>query len=374
MYKCQTCDKSFKYAYELKRHEKRITPCSKPIDISGIMKILNSQPSEISNSQSTILNSQSTISNSQSSEISNTQPTISNSQPSEISNSQSSEIINSQLEISEIIYDKDGNINNLINILIKYDIDNETVNKIISEYKSSIRKKGSYCSINGKKYEETVCDIVCKCYFTINKIMFNTQTKEQLGGCSSKYDLVCKYDDKTLIPIEIKKKEAPDWTQRILNYNHLTKKWTTEDPIFNELLRDKILFNGNIPPFYDKKITYEEWKNIKSQDNNYKDIYFDCPSDTIKKSYSAKGCIYIQISENGLYHLGNDICKFNVPEFICDQRIRIRIKVHSEKNKDGYCSLSTTMSCQPRNINNIVKSLYSLDHIGKLPHNLLYND
>ena len=46
----------------------------------------------------------------------------------------------------------------------------------------------------------------------------------------------------------------------------------------------------------------------------------NCPNDTIKKLYSEKDCNYIQISNKGLYHLGNDICEFNVAEFICEQQ------------------------------------------------------
>ncbi len=88
--------------------------------------------------------------------------------------------------------------------------------------------------------------------------------------------------------------------------------------------------------------------------------------------YTVKGCKYIQISEKGLYHLGVDTCNFNVPEFICEQKIRIRTKIHTRKNSKGYCSLSVTLSCLPKNIKLLEKSPYSLDDIARLPHNLLY--
>lgn len=58
--------------------------------------------------------------------------------------------------------------------------------------------------------------------------------------------------------------------------------------------------------------------NIKNETNDFNDMYIHCSNDIIKKLYSEKKCNYIQISEKGLYHLGNDICNFNVPEFICD--------------------------------------------------------
>jgi hypothetical protein len=70
--------------------------------------------------------------------------------------------------------------------------------------------------------------------------------------------------------------------------------------------------------------------------------------------------------------LGNDICNFNVPEFICDQHLRIRTKIHTRCNKKGYCNLSVMLSCKPTNIRKLNNSPYSLDNNNKLPENLLY--
>jgi len=98
----------------------------------------------------------------------------------------------------------------------------------------------------------------------------------------------------------------------------------------------------------------------------------NCPNDNNKKLYSNKGCYYIQVSNKGLYHLGNDICNFNVPEFICEQHLRIRTKIHSKKDNNGFCRLSIIISCKPIKIKNLENSLFSLDNICKLPLNLLY--
>ena len=106
--------------------------------------------------------------------------------------------------------------------------------------------------------------------------------------------------------------------------------------------------------------------------NDFNDIYIDCPNDTIKKLYSEKGCNYIQISNKGLYYLENDICEFNVPEFICERQLIIRTKIHTRKNVKGFCKLSVIISCQPKNIKNLLDSNYSLDDISKLPINLSY--
>lgn len=64
------------------------------------------------------------------------------------------------------------------------------------------------------------------------------------------------------------------------------------------------------------------------------------------------------------------IYKFNVPEFIIDQELRIRTKIHTTKDKNGFCSLSVTAACKPKNITRLTKSQYSLDNIKKLPKSL----
>lgn len=235
--------------------------------------------------------------------------------------------------------------------------------------------KGSRCSREGVKYEREIYEICKRCIY--NGHRFNTQLNNKLGGCSSDNDIICNNIDKYDLPIEIKKLNTPDWMQCSLKYNN--NKWQGSEnnkipylskKLFENIINDISLFNGNIPPFMIKDITYDEWIQIKKETNDYNDIYLNCSSDMIKNLYREKGCYYIQISEKGLYHLGNDICNFNVPEFICDQEIRIRIKVHTRCNTKGYCKLSVTASCKPKNIKLLNKSNYSLDNVKRLPLNL----
>jgi hypothetical protein len=244
-----------------------------------------------------------------------------------------------------------------------------------------MNEKGSDCSINGKKYELEIHNIVKNC--KLNGHQFNTQLENELGGCCSKNDIECNMNSVKDVPIEIKKSKTPDWMQCSLKYNNINNTWIgssknkipeTSKKIFEELMSKIVLFNGNIPPFMLKDITHEEWVKIKNETNDYNDTYIDCPNDTIKKLYSEKGCAYIQISDKGLYHLGNDVCDFKVPEFICEQQLRVRTKIHTRKNKKGFCKLSVTIACQPKNIKELVNSEYSLDNQIKLPNNLVYND
>jgi hypothetical protein len=239
-------------------------------------------------------------------------------------------------------------------------------------------RKGAKCSVNGKNYELQIYNIVKKC--KLNDNIFNKQSINDLGGSSYKNDIECIMND-IIIPIEIKKNSRnPDWTQLTLIFNNNTKKWIANPKsripdysrkIFENLISKIILFNGNIPPFMLKKYTHSQWIKIKKETDDFDDDYILCPPDTIKNLYKEKGCKYIQISDKGLYHLGEDICNFEVPEFICEQQLRVRIKVHKAKNMKGYCDLSVTVTCQPIDIKKLKNSPYSLDDINKLPRNLI---
>jgi hypothetical protein len=186
------------------------------------------------------------------------------------------------------------------------------------------------------------------------------------------------------IPIEIKKGRTPDWMQCSLKYDSEKGIWLggeknkipdASKKIFEQILSktSSPLFRGQIPPFLLRDITHEEWLQIKKNTTDFNDVYFDCPEDTIRRLYQEKGCVYIQISGKGLYHLGDDKCGFGVPEFTCEQHVRIRTKIHTRKNAKGFCKLSVTVSCLPKNIQGLKESQYSLDDISKLPWNLVYH-
>lgn len=251
----------------------------------------------------------------------------------------------------------------------------DTLKNIISN-----KKDKTQCLIEGKKYEVKVYEVCDKCY--INNKKFNNQKISELGGNSSNNDIVCRYENID-IPIELKRSTSPDWMQCSIKYNSETKKWVgskvsripiKSKDLFNTLLNNVKLFNNKIPPFFEKRLTYTEWLDIKSKTTDFNDTYIQIPNDTIKKVYSFKGCKYIQISDRGLYHLGDDICSFNVPEFLIDQQLRIRIKVNKCKDANGYCVLTVMASCQPINIYKLESSKYSLDDKNKLPLNLIFKD
>jgi hypothetical protein len=283
-----------------------------------------------------------------------------------------------------IILEKEtDDINNQNNIIKNLVIPSESnkLTDVIEEKKPTNVKniKGSNCSKNGNQYEIDIHTILVNT--TINSEKFNTQKISDLGGSSDKNDIECIFNGAT-IGIEVKICTTPDWMQCSLKYNmesnlfECSKKSKIPKEslaIFNSLLNNLNLYDGNVPPFVKQDITHEEWIDIKKKSTIWNDKYLDIPHDIIKKVYSAKGCKYIQLSKYGLYHLGDDICNFGVPEFIVDQRIRIRIKIHSRKNKKGFCDLSIMAACQPKKISTLNKSPFSLDNKDKLPKNLIYS-
>ena len=234
------------------------------------------------------------------------------------------------------------------------------------------------CSKEGNKYENRVYQVVKHCITIPYDDFFNYQDSKDIGSSSNRSDIVCDWNG-LLVPIEIKKKGAPDWSQCTLNLVNGKLKPTFKKKeqehvikVFERILQDKVIFNGKIPPFLQKKITHEEWIKIKKQSNDFTDQYIDCDDDTIINLYSSKGCEYIQISDKGLYYLEKDVCGFNVPQFRCEQRLRIRTKIHKRKDTKGFCQLSVTVACQPKNIKLIENSPFSLDNVMKIPKNLRY--
>lgn len=285
----------------------------------------------------------------------------------------------------KILYEKVFEKNkNLKDANEKLKDENEKLKKDIKNLKAkiepqNIKSKGAQCSINGNSYEKLVHKIVKNT--SINDKKFCTQKEKDLGGSTATNDIVCRFNNKD-IGIEIKKYNTPDWMQCSIRYDDENKKWIPSknckipkecSELFKKLINNANLFNGNVPPFFHKNITHEEWLKIKKETDIWNDIYIDIPKDTIKKMYSLKGCEYIQISDEfGLYRLGHDICGFDVPEFTIEQRLRVRTKIHSKKNSKGFCDISVTVACQPKDIKKLQKSKYSLDDIKKLPKNLTY--
>lgn len=187
----------------------------------------------------------------------------------------------------------------------------DILNELACKYNLIHIKKGKKCSVNGNNYEKKIHNVIKNVNFNNNK--FTIQKESDLAGSSCGNDLECILDNK-IIGIEVKIYSTSDWMQCSLKY--INGVWSGSKKgkipevsrnIFNNLLKNIVLFNGKVPPFINKKYTHKQWISIKKKTDDWDDNYIGIPNDTIKNLYKAKGCYYIQISEYGLYHLGDDI-------------------------------------------------------------------
>lgn len=256
-------------------------------------------------------------------------------------------------------------------IKIKDLVNNNNVNNNV--------RRGSNCSLSGMLYEQTVLKICKKLRISkqgiVKKSVFCKKTINDLGGSSSEHDLVCNFHGMP-INIEIKKCASPDWMQvsimKTMNNwhaKHNSKIPTESVNVFNELIKDYVLFNNRIPTFMHRKITHDQWVKIKKRNTHFRDTYIKCESDIISKLYKAKGTHYIQVSDHGLFHTGEDPCCFGVPFFECPQELRVRTKIHS-RNISGHLKASVIVAAKPIDVTKLEISNVSLDNLDNLPENL----
>lgn len=236
---------------------------------------------------------------------------------------------------------------------------------------ADVPSKGAKCVLQGKQYEQDVAN-VCKSMASMHLGMpMNSQTAQELGGCTAQQDLYLNFFGDKDIGVEVKR-VTPDWMQMSIAPD-ASGSWRsagkTKIPVESKAIFEKLLSANATtfpkPPFLERDITYDEWSKIK---HSYKDIYASVPSSTIAKAYAAKGSHYIQLHGYGLYHTGENPCNFDVPYFECEQRMRIRCKRHGKKDETGKHVPSSVMASLCPKLKTLPKSTYSLDDIKKMPN------
>lgn len=312
--------------------------------------------------------------------------------------------INSNLnDIKSLISILQNRVNDLELIVSNYEANNiktsnnetkisnkEETTKCLSK-NEELKSLGEIFSDAGLAYELQVYNITKLYTYNINKLTynFNNQTIDEVEDLSKEYDILCNWTNnknKVIdIPIELKKYKSPDWGQCNLQFNKTDKIWevsntsTISDNLrtkLNNTLKEEVIFRNEEPIFFKKKLTTDEWYDIKNTNpEHWTEHILDIPFDFISEYYTFKGNKYIQISHNlGLYYLGkNDICNFGVPQFNTPQKLRIRVR--KMRVRSGYIKLVVTASASPiNNCSEITKSPYSLDNHSKIPKNLHLNN
>jgi hypothetical protein len=240
---------------------------------------------------------------------------------------------------------------------------------------------------NGKKYELIVHNICKQCY--IDGIKFNIQDENELGASTTKNDIKFNYKDSICSNgIEVKNTLRSEFIQLDIHQENglwvgpKKTKRSHPDIVVNNYINEvndiESLFYGKPPVFpfntrkefdiWEKKfITIKKLNNPNKKKINKEYTWNINNNNFIKNNYREKENKYIQIKNYGLYHLGNDICNFNVPEFIpSETRLRLRCK---RRGGIGCVPSSLTISAW---CNGLTHSPYSLDNINKLPPNLIY--
>lgn len=236
----------------------------------------------------------------------------------------------------------------------------------------STTQKGSKAVANGKAYENDVLNVCRRVRFMHSSVALTVETTT--AGSSAGIDVTIDHDGEK-IGIECKRKFAAGM-QLSLQYDIENNRWRSggknkipndAKDLFEQGIGDTKIYNNKVPAFVNNNITHEEWVRAKK---NFGDQSIPCSSDLISKMYYAKGCSYIQVGTHGLFHTHKDICDFGVPYFECESTIRIRTKIHSRKNKQGFMMASVSASVVPK-IARIVRSIVSLDSFDNLPKNVV---
>ena len=235
--------------------------------------------------------------------------------------------INSNLnDIKSLISILQNRVNDLELIVSNYEANNikssnnetkisnkEETKKCLSR-SEELKSLGEIFSDAGLAYELQVYNIIKLYTYNINKLTynFNTQTVDEVEDLSKEYDILCNWTNnknKVIdIPIELKKYKSPDWGQCNLQFNKTDKIWevsntsTISDNLrtkLNNTLKEEVIFRNEEPIFFKKKITTDEWYDIKSKKpEDWTDHILDIPFDFISEYYTFKGNKYIQISHN----------------------------------------------------------------------------
>jgi hypothetical protein len=240
-----------------------------------------------------------------------------------------------------------------------------------SKKMSSSVDRGSKASVSGIAYEKKIAAACAKVKSPHCALAFHTDLA--LGGCGADVDIRLNWRKANDVWLEAKR-PTPDWMQMKLHRDE-AGVWRGADSckipaasrvLFEAIIGSKPLFGGKTPTFLERRVTYPEWVEIKAANPEFSDVYITCTPNTISDLYKAKGCAYIQVDGKGLFHTGVDVCGFGVPYFSCEQRVRIRLKVHGRK-LGGHALLSVMAAAQPVKLDTLAPSPYSLDNAAKMP-------
>jgi hypothetical protein len=189
------------------------------------------------------------------------------------------------------------------------------------------------------------------------------------AGGGSGADICLTHNNK---PLNIECKSAgADWGQESLQYMQNQWSWTKVDETTKYLesinVTDEINKNfipKNIPP---SNLSSAKWKKVRQNfigvtekdhdQQGFDKAHIPLTLEPLIKFYNSKNCYYLQLSEHGLYHLGEDRYGLGTPEFDGTIYFRFRAKMHnnfSRRMQGPNTSKDGNKKSNGRNVSKII--------------------
>lgn len=171
--------------------------------------------------------------------------------------------------------------------------------------------------------------------------------------------------------VEIKNINAPDFGQKGLVWDKLSKVWSwRESDIVSQLYDTFGVKNYIDKNFIPKRYSVEPIEKITEQDRQFDQRNFEksgIPLGNINllyEFYARKKCFYIQLESKGLFSLKQDIANLNVPRFNPQLTLRLRAKTHHSVPVHKYSFFAVIQA----KTNSLPLSPFDLEgKVGKFP-------
>lgn len=171
--------------------------------------------------------------------------------------------------------------------------------------------------------------------------------------------------------VEVKNINAPDFGQKGLIWDKLSKRWNwREIDVVSQFYDSFGVMNYIDKNFIPRRYSIEPIENINESDRQFDQRNFEksgIPLGNIAllyEFYARKGCYYIQIESKGLFALKQDIANLGVPIFNPQLTLRLRAKTHHSFPVHKYSFFAVIQA----KINTLIISPFDLEErVGRFP-------
>lgn len=171
--------------------------------------------------------------------------------------------------------------------------------------------------------------------------------------------------------VEVKNKDAPDFGQKGLIWDRITKIWNwRKQDVVTQLYDNFGLRNHIDRNFTPRRYMIEPKEKISLDDKVFYQKNFETSGIPLQnlqilyEFYARKKCFYIQVEGKGLFHLKADAADLGVPKFNIPLTLRLRAKTHHSNPVYKYSFFAVIQA----NTNNLIPSKFDLEgKVGQFP-------